>query len=153
MGLAAATAVAALALAGSIGATIVPQRGMAGVTLGITKASVRTVLGAPLRVVHGRNDFGGYTEFRYPHLVRVTFQGNATVTAISTTGVRERTANGAGVGSTQPQLRAKVAHLTCETAGSFRHCFVGRFDPGRRVTDFSISSGKVTRVVVGFVID
>jgi len=150
----AAAFVAALVLAASASATIVVQQGMAGVRLSMTRAQVRGVLGQPVHVIHGVNDFGSYTEFRYPHRVVVTFQGNLSVTAVSTTGVYERTVNGAGVGSTEAQLRARVAHLTCESVtSSFRHCFVGRFDPGRRVTDFRIGNGKVTRVVVGFVID
>ena len=145
---------AALVLIASAGATIVPQHGMAGIRLGMTRAQVKGVLGQPSRVVHGTNDFGSYTEFGYPHRVVVTFQGNARVTGISTTGVHERTASGAGVGSTEQQLRARVPHLTCETVtSSFRHCYLGHFDPGKRVTDFRIGNGKVTRVTVGFVID
>ena len=43
----------------------------------------------------------------------------------------------------------------CRTEFGFRHCFVGSFMPGRRVTDFFISraTGRVTEVVVGLVID
>jgi hypothetical protein len=149
----AAAAATALLLASGAGATIVPQQGMAGVALEMTRAQVRAVLGTPAGVVHATNEFGAYTEFRYRFRVRVTFQGNATVTSVSTTGVRERTADGAGVGSTERQLRARVAHLRCETVASFRHCFVGRFVAGHRVTDFRIQRGKVTRVLVGFVID
>jgi hypothetical protein len=37
-------------------------------------------------------------------------------------------------------------------AGS-RSCHTNDFLPGRRVTDFQIVGGKVTRVTVGFVID
>ena len=149
-----ATSIAALALAGAAGATIVPQSGMAGVQLGMTKAQVKGVLGKPSRIVHGTNDFGSYTEFGYPYRLVVTFQGNANVSGIATTGVHERTANGAGVGSTEGRLRIRVPHLTCESVtSSFRHCFLGQFIAGHRVTDFRIGRGKVTRVTIGFVID
>lgn len=130
------------------GARIVPQRSIAGVELAMTKASVRSVLGAPRHVVRGTNEFGRYTVFHYYRL-RVTFQGNATVTSVETNRLQERTRRGAGVGSTRAELRAKVAGLACEP----RFCFKGRFLPGRRVTVFRICDGIVTRVEIGFVID
>jgi hypothetical protein len=47
--------VAALILAfpATASATIVPQRGMAGVRLGMTQERVRSILGEPLRVLVG----------------------------------------------------------------------------------------------------
>ena len=102
--------------------------------------------------VHGRNEFGSFTVYRYRGL-RVTFQGNRTVTAILTTSASERTAAGVGVGSTEGQVRAKVAGVRCRTEAGFRHCFVGRFLPGKRVTDFRIKRGRVTSVQVAFVLD
>jgi len=133
-------------------AAIVPQRGIAGVRLEMTRAQVRAVLGMPATVVHGSNDFGSFTAYRYRGL-RVTFQGNRTVTAIFTTRAGERTAAGVGVGSTEGQVRAKVAGVRCRTESGFRHCFVGRFLPGKRVTDFRIKRGHVTSVQVAFVLD
>jgi hypothetical protein len=142
-----------LALASSAAATIVPQRGIAGVRIGMAPDQVRDVLGEPLRVVHGRNDFGPYTEYRYPHLLRVLLQGNASVTALETTGKRERTRSGAGVGSTEAELVAGVPGLRCETFLGTRSCHVGAFEPGRRVTDFKLRAGRVVRVTVGIVVD
>jgi hypothetical protein len=46
-----------------------------------------------------------------------------------------------------------VAGVRCRTESGFRHCFVGRFLPGRRVTDFRIRRGHVTSVQVAFVLD
>ena len=143
---------AALACAAVAAAAIVPQRGIAGVRLGMTKAQVRATLGAPRSAAHGSNEFGSFTIFRYRGL-RVTFQGNRTVTNVFTTRAGERTARGVGVGSTVAQVRAKVAGVRCRTESGFRHCFVGQFLPGRRITDFRIRNGRVSSVDVGFVID
>jgi len=141
-----------LAGAAAASAALVLQRGIAGVRLAMTRAQVRAVLGAPRAAVHGRNEFGSFTVYRYRGL-RVTFQGNRTVTAILTTSTTERTAAGVGVGSTEGQVRAKVAGVRCRTESGFRHCFVGRFLPGKRVTDFRITRGRVTSVTLGFVLD
>lgn len=119
----------------------------------MSQERVREVLGQPLRVIHGANDFGPYTEFRYPHLVRVTFQGNASVTAVSTTGRFERTSAGVGVGSAESDVEAGVPGVRCEAAGNLRECHVGSFTPGKRVTSFLLRKGVVARVTVGFVID
>lgn len=114
----------------------------------MTKAQVRTKLGPAKRTRHGTNDFGPWTQWVYPR-VEVTFQGGASATGLQTTSPNERTLRGAHVGSTKAQLRARVRGLKCETG----HCFLGAFLPGRRVTDFFIRNGHVSRIVVGFVID
>ena len=145
-------ALLALATASVAAAVVVPQRSIAGVRLGMTKAQVRATLGRPARATHGTNEFGAFTVYRYRAL-RVTFQGNRTVTAIFTTRAGERTAAGVGVGSTEGQVRAKVTGVRCRTESGFRHCFVGRFLPGKRVTDFRIKRGHVTSVQVAFVLD
>ena len=118
----------------------------------MTQAKVRSVLGAPTTVKHGANDFGKYTIYHYAAL-QVTFQGNKTVTAVSTSRTGERTAGGVGPGSTEAQLKAKLKGLTCKTESGFRHCYLGKFLAGHRVTDFRIVRGKVTLAEVGFVID
>jgi hypothetical protein len=146
-------AVFVLATASVATATIVLQRGMADVRLGMTQARVRAVLGEPLRTEHGSNDFGSYTELRFPHRIRVVFQGDLRVTSISTTGRHERTTGGIGVGSTEAEVKANVPSVSCETFVGLRSCYVGTFAPGSRVTDFQLRNGRVTRVTVGFVID
>ena len=140
------------AVAAVASAAIVPQRGIAGVRLEMTKAQVRAVLGAPRRAVHGSNEFGSFTVYRYRGL-RITFQGNRRVTDVFTTRPGERTARGVGVGSTEAQVRARVPGLRCRSETGLRHCFLGRFLAGRRVTDFRIKHGHVTSVDVGFVVD
>ena len=144
---------AAAALAAPAGATIVLQRGMAGVRLGMTKAQVRAAAGTPLGVVHGTNDFGAYTQFRYPHRVVVTFQGNANVTAVETTGTFERTPSGLGVGSTKAQVRARLRGERCESFPGGSLCSLGRRNPGDRGTVFFFRNGHAIRVLVAFVID
>ncbi len=149
--LALAFCAALLATAPALGA-IVPQQGIAGVRLGMTQAKVRAVLGAAQRTVHGRNELGRFTELRYPGL-RVAFQGNTSVSSISTTRTSEKTAGAVGVGSTEDHVRTHVRGVRCKTDFGFRHCFLGQFLAGHRVTDFFIRHGRVTRVDIGFVID
>jgi hypothetical protein len=150
----ASACVAALAWSGTASAAIVPQQSIAGIELDMTRPEVRAAKGDPRRVEHGTNDFGPYTIFRYGRLW-VVFQGNDGATAVSTRRPGQRTAEGIGVGSSEAELRA--AHtVRCRTeAGEFRHCWSGRFRPGRRVTDYWIgmTSGLVTRVTVAYVID
>jgi hypothetical protein len=144
----------ALVLAAPGAADINLQRGIANVEVGMTQADVRATHGAPRRVSHGRNAFGRYTTFNYRklHLV-VTFQGNRDVTSVVTTSSRERTNGGTGVGSTERQVRLSLLHVHCRTDSGRRHCFIGRFLPGKRVTDFTIRRGRVTSVMVGIVLD
>lgn len=147
-------AAALLLLAGPAGAVIKVQKGMAGIRLNMTKQQVRDARGAPRRIRHGSNDFGPYAEYRYRGRIIVTFQGNRRVTAITTSGRRERTRRGIGVGSTETALRAKVRVTSCETFAGIRSCQVGKSLGGHRVTAFIFNRhGRVKRVTVGFVID
>ena len=133
---------------------IVPQRSIAKIALDMTRPEVRATKGDPLWVETGTNDFGPYTVFKYGRLA-VTFQGNAGATAVTTRRPGQRTAQGIGVGSTEAELRATYS-VRCRTElGTFRHCWTGRFRPGRRVTDYRIglNSGLVKRVTVAYVID
>jgi outer membrane protein assembly factor BamE (lipoprotein component of BamABCDE complex) len=151
-GLVVLAAACMLALATQASATIVINRGIAGVNLGMRQVEVRAKLGRPRLVVHGKNEFGPYTEFRYTGYV-VAFQNNGTVTSVVTTLAREKTPAGIGVGSPWPQVRAKVPHVRCEGRPLLGDCHVGDLLPGRKVTDFFVRGGRVDRVVVGIVLD
>ena len=145
---------AALVFAAPVAADIEIQRGIAGVDVGMGQAEVRAAHGSPRRISHGRNAFGRYTTFRYVKLrLVVTFQGGQRVTSVLTTSPRQKTTSGAGVGSTERQVRLSLLNVHCRTDAGRRHCFLGRFRAGQRVTDFTIRRGRVTSVLVGVVLD
>jgi hypothetical protein len=129
-------------------AEIVPQRSIAGVSLGMSKKQVRGVLGTPVSVKRSTNEFGKYAEFHYRRLV-VTFPGLTSVTNIASTRKSEKLANGIGIGSTKAAVKRKVAGVSCST----RLCHVGKYSPGKRVTTFRLRNHRVAEIDVGFVID
>lgn len=143
----------ALALtAGAATAAIVPQRSIAGVSLGASEATVRMVLGRPLQVQRGRNDFGPFTELGYRRL-RFVLQGGQRVTAITTTRPSERTASGVGVRTPERVVLQRLEGVSCATSFMTRRCVIGDELPGQRVTVFFMTRGKVSRVTIGLVID
>ena len=142
----------ALVFAATATSAIVPQRSIGGVALGMSQAQVRSVLGKPTRVKRGHNDFGSYTLFFYRGY-QVNFQGNTAVTQVETYVAMERTAKGAGVGSTRLQLRRALPGIICEGPLRTGFCHIGRYLPGKKVTDFFFRNGRVWRVGVGIVID
>jgi hypothetical protein len=113
---------------------------------------VRTKLGRPTAIRTGTNDFGPFTEFVYPE-VTVSFQSGSLATSFVTSSRVERTAQDVGVDSTEAEVKAGIARVHCRTESGFRHCFVGRFLAGRVVTDFHMRQGRVTSIVIGYVID
>ncbi|HEX8646757.1 MAG TPA: hypothetical protein VF715_07630, partial [Thermoleophilaceae bacterium] len=116
-------------------------------------AQVQAALGTPGLVKTGSNEFGPFRQYFYEGGVRVFFQGDENVTAVHTVGRGDRTSKGIGVGNTEKALKQKHPKLKCETFDGFRSCHTGNGEPGERITDFWISKGKITRVVVGIVID
>jgi hypothetical protein len=149
-----AVVVAGTLLAPASAAAIVQlDRGIAGARLGNTKAEVKTALGQPNRVRTGTNDFGPFTVFVYAGGIRVTFQSGNQVTGVSTTGLGDRTRRGVGVRSTRAAVEQRVPGVSCETFGGTTVCQRGEGLPGERVTAFLLRNGRVTRVIVAFVID
>jgi hypothetical protein len=119
-------------------ATIVPQKGMSGVGLGMTKAQVRARLGAPVGTGGGR---------WYYARVWVGFRSGR-ATEIMTTRSTERTRGGLGVDSTESALRASYPGLSCAAATPFRRCRLGSGAPGTRVTDFMLGHGRVLQITI-----
>ena len=146
-------ALAALALPAAAPALVQIDKGIAGARLGNTVAQVHAALGRPSRVANGRNDFGRFRQETYAGGIEVFYQGARTVSSVVTTGLGDRTAKGVGVGSTEGAVRANVPGVRCETTSGSRSCHTHAFTAGRKVTDFFIRRGKVTRVTVGIVID
>ena len=148
----AATALIALALPASAAARIVPQRGIGGANLDMTQAQVRAKLGKPDKVRHPTSPiFGQYTTWFYGGTSVDMFRNqDGKVFNVSTTSKSEKTSTGAGVGSTAASVTKKVKGARCDQ----QHCWVGRFEGGRKVTDFRLSAkGRVTRVTIGYVLD
>jgi hypothetical protein len=138
----------AAAFVSSAAATIVVQRGIAGISIGMSQKKVRAVLGKPTKAFKSKNAFGIYVEYRYRKLV-LDFQGPGPLSNISTTRRSERTSTGVGVGSTMAQVQTKVPGAHCKV----QLCSVGNALPGKIVTTFYLRMGKVTQVSVGRVID
>jgi hypothetical protein len=144
---------------GAASALIVPQKSIAGIELNMTRPEVKDKKGQPDRIVHGTNDFGPYTQFIYKNAngkLMASFQGNQGVTGIFTNRATQRTAEGVHVGSPESALHDAYPRLHCRTESSdFRHCWTGRFRPGRKVTDYriGIATGRVKSITVAFVID
>jgi hypothetical protein len=143
----------AAAAAPAADAMVQIDRGIAGARIGNTRAAVRAALGQPASTRSGNNEFGSFVEFRFSGGIRVFFQGGNKVSSVSTTGLGDRTGRGVGVRSSEQTVMNKVPGVTCETVAGTRSCHTGTFSAGRRVTDFLIRNGRVTRVTVGIVID
>ncbi len=119
-------------------AAIRPQYGMSRVVLGMTKAQVRTRLGAPIGTGAGR--------FYYAR-VWVGFRLGR-VTEITTTRSTERTGSGVGVDSSEAAVRGAYPSVVCGASGGFRRCRLGSGKPGTRAADFLLGHGRVIQVSV-----
>lgn len=146
-------AVSFFALASDAVAMIQVDRGIAGARLGATRDEVRAALGKPAKTAGGTNEFGRWARYTYDGGLRVFFQGRERVTSVQLTGLGDRTAKGVGVGSSEAEVTANVKDVKCETFETIRSCHTSDLLPGKRVTDFLITDGKVARVTVGIVID
>ena len=148
----AATAVLAFALPASAAARIVPQRGIGGANLDMTQTQVRAKLGKPDKARYPTSPiFGRYTTWFYGSTSVDMFRTqDRKVFNVSTTSKTEKTATGVGVGSTAGAVKKGVAGARCDQ----QHCWVGRFEGGRKVTDFQLAAnGRVSRVTIGYVLD
>ncbi len=139
-------------------ALIVPQRGIAGIGLKMTRAQTVRAKGTPdaERLVH--NELIGRQRMMRYGRTRALFGGfrpGVGVVTINTRDPGQRTRSGIGVGSSEADVRAGIAAVRCRTEFGSRHCWKGRFRAGERVTDFTIGlpDRRVTAVTIGFVID
>jgi hypothetical protein len=142
----------AAALAAPAGSTIVLQRSIAGVKLGMSRDQVKDKLGEPRGIKTGKNPAGFYVRYRYRNLV-VYFQGQREATSIYTSRRTERTPSGIGVGSTRKQLKARIRGVHCRHALEANLCWVGALRPGRRVSTFYFKGNRIWQVAVGIVAD
>src|SRR5262245_12079432 len=134
----AALVVLSLLTAAPASAIIRPQRGMSGVTLGMTKAQIQAKLGRPIGSGGGRLYFARvWVGFRLGRAVEIT-----------TTRSSEHTGSGVGVDSSEAAVRSAYPSVTCTPAGGFRRCRLGSGEPGTRATDFLIGHGRVLQISV-----
>ena len=138
-------------------ARIVPQKGIMGINLNMTRSQVVHKKGKPDSEKVVNNEILGRQRIMRYGRTRVGFSGTrrgARVIGITTHDRRQRTRSGVGIGSSEAAVRAGVGGIHCRTEFGSRHCFKGRFRAGERVTDFSLSArDHVTRVTVAIVID
>jgi hypothetical protein len=133
-----AIVVLSLLAAGPAGAIIRPQKGMSGVTLGMTKAQVRAKLGGPIGSGAGRLYFARvWVGFRLGRAVEIT-----------TTRSTEHTGSGLGVGASESAVHRAYPSVTCAPSGGFRRCRLGSGQPGTRATDFLIGHGQVLQITI-----
>jgi hypothetical protein len=158
----AVTVFALLVAAAPASATIVPNKGMAGVELGDCIERAIEVLGPPDRTF-GSHDFAGFKESYYYNksALKLEFRtgpGECLVlSSIRTRSGVERTKEGVGKGTTRKVLRAKLKGEKCRTfrqPKKVRVCWLGSRTPSKPLTEFRIDSkGRVNNVRVAIVID
>jgi len=120
------------------GAVIRPQRGMSGVSLGMTKSQVQAKLGRPVGTGGGRFYYARvWVGFRLGRAVEIT-----------TTRSTERTSSGIGVDSTEAAVRRAYPSVSCGAVGGFRVCRLGNGEPNTRATDFTLGRGRVLQISV-----
>jgi len=124
-------------------ALVRPARGIGKVSLGMTQRQVRRALGQPVYVRRIPRGFGRtLLEMSYwldGWTVRLAVRrGVYRVVYVETTLSRERTRQGLGVGSTQPQIRRVYPRLSCRSVPGYNtECIAG--SPGARHTVFGFN--------------
>ena len=149
------TLVLMLLLPAAAGAEIVPGESIAGVKVGMKEAQVREILGTPDETNRATHEiFGAYTELVYGKTTIGLFDSNRRVFNVTTRSRSERTDRNIGMGSTRRAIRRRVEGVKCENVQGFRHCYLGKFLPGRIVMDFILNrDNKVKRITLARVID
>ena len=148
---------AGLCFAAPAAATIVPGRGMAGITLRMTESQVRDKLGAPLLITRRRGALGLLVTRLHYRRIDVDLQrldGKLAVIRVMTTRPNERTESGVGVGSPMAAVE-RLAGARCRWEASTRYCGIGRRDkPLSHVTMFWIGAdSRVTSISVSLTVN
>jgi hypothetical protein len=109
----------------------------------MSRAGVQHVLGTPrsLRVIGDarRMDYGRTK-------VYLSLTEDGTVFRVTTTDRRQKTTTGVHVGSSTAAVRRGVSGVHCTA----RACVIGSQRAGQRVTTFTLRSGRVALVTLGF---
>jgi hypothetical protein len=146
-----------LLLAPHADALILPQRGIAGIKLNMTRTQVVGAKGRPDGERFVRNEIIGRQRMVRYGRTRAYFGGfrrTARVVTVNTRDASQRTRSGVGIGSTVGAVERGVPRIRCRGKRRVHTCVRGRFRAGERVTVFDISrGGRVNLVLIGFVID
>jgi hypothetical protein len=148
---------AAFSFAAPAAATIIPGRGMAGITLRMTESQVRGRLGAPLVITRTRGALGFLVTRLHYRRIDIDLQrldGKPVVIRVLTTRPAERTESGVGVGSPLAAVEG-LAGARCWREASTRYCGIGRRDkPLSRFTMFWIGADRrVTSISVSLIVN
>ena len=134
------------------GPTITIFIGVAPIKLDMTGDRVEELLGPPKSRNTQNGELGSFTELMYPGLVVELGAETRKVSAVTTSRTTDRTPKGVGPGSTEAQLLAAHPEVDCDPAPEEpRICRLE--NEKRAVTDFFVEGGKVSQVVIGYIID
>ena len=147
------TAASLLTLPAVATAAIVPGKSIAGAALGMDISKVDKKLGPAIKVVNHSAEEPGVEGF---NVLEATYEKGyvvwyrpakrGTAALITTTATNQKTAAGAGVGSTAAAVKKKHPKAKCKP----KVCTLGDIGKvGARYTEFTLKAGKVTRVGVG----
>jgi hypothetical protein len=148
---------AVLCFAAPAAGTIVPGRGIAGITLRMTESQVRSRLGGPLLITRTRGALGFLVTRLHYRRIDVDLQrldGRLAVISVLTTRPAERTESGVGVGSPIAAVEG-LAGAYCWWEASTRYCGIGRRSkPLSRFTMFWIGADRrVTLISVSLIVN
>jgi len=138
----------ALALAPAAGASVVPQRSLAGIEIDMSQRDVKLRLGTPDRVRHVEEfGFGDSRRHRYrARGLTVTIASDRhTVVSVFTRSAADRTRTGVGVGSTEKEMRRGLRGEECGKRGRVvGWCFTGGSSGIHTI--FNLRDGRVSSV-------
>jgi hypothetical protein len=130
--------------------TIVLGTSIGKATLGTSKTKLDGRLGPGRVVKRTTNDLGTFVTVRYAdHHVDVMYRGSQSV-FVKTTSAHYGTTKGIYVGAKKADIKRAYPTARCPTATL---CTIGKFEPGKRVTEFRLKRSTITSIGVGIVLD